>query len=145
MRIIDHCSSCFSSTSSDEGNSDGAGKRKRKKSLFVPLERYVLLLFGGDKKLSDQDYYSTFYASPGVQAKSFCAGKKYEIERKHKVKKRELLDDGLNKSCTTLRDNIIKGETVIEANFHSLNWRNEVSTRPGDEVFPHSLCLNEMS
>lgn len=107
MRIIDHCPSCFSSTSSDEGNSDGARKRKRKK-LFMPLERYALLVFGVDKKLSDRDYYSKFYASPAVQAKSFCAGKKYEIERKHKVKKRELRSV---QSCAIRRDNNTEGES----------------------------------
>lgn len=82
----------------------------------MPFERYAILVFGGDNKLSDQEYYSKFYASTAVQPKYFCAGKKYEIERKHKIKKRELLNDGLNNATrnyttSACRDNNIKGES----------------------------------
>lgn len=61
----------------------------------MPFERYATLVFG-DRKFSDRDYYSKFYTSAAVQPKYFCAGKKYEIERKHKIKKRELLNDKLS-------------------------------------------------
>lgn len=119
MRFIDHCPNCFSSTSSDEGNSDGDKRKKRRKTLFNPLERYVsaLVLSGGNRKVADRDFYSKFYDSAAVQPKYFCAGKKYEIERKHKVKKRELLNDkagGNGRNYTTAiyryHDNI-KGES----------------------------------
>jgi hypothetical protein len=96
MRLIEHCPNCFTSTS-DEGNSDGGDKKKkRRKKLFMPLERYAILVFGD--KFSDRDYYSKFYTSAAVQPKYFGAGKKYEIERKHKIKKRELLNDKLSNS-----------------------------------------------
>lgn len=81
----------------------------------MPFERYAILVFGGgDNKLSDREYYSKFYTSTAVQPKYFCAGKKYEIERKHKIKKRELLNDGLGngRHCiTTTADKNIKGES----------------------------------
>lgn len=116
MRLIDHCPNCFSSTSSEEGNSDGDKRRKRRKKLFMPFERYAILVFGGDSKLSDREYYSKFYTSAAIQPKFFCAGKKYEIERKHKIKKRELTNDGLSNgryyttSSVHSNDNDIKGE-----------------------------------
>lgn len=81
----------------------------------MPFERYAILIFG-DGKFNDRDYYSKFYTSATVQPKYFCAGKKYEIERKHKIKKRELLNDKLSNSehyptsTITCGDNI-KGET----------------------------------
>lgn len=111
MRLIDHCPNCFSSTS-DEGNSDGERRKRKRKKLFIPFERCAILFFG-DNKLSDREYYSKFYTSTAVQPKYFCAGKKYEIERKHKIKKRELLNDGLGNSrhCTTTGDKNIKGES----------------------------------
>lgn len=141
MRLIDHCPSCFSSTSSDEGNSDGGRKRKRK-TLLMPLERYALLLFGGDKKIRARDYYSKFYASPAVQAKSFCAGKKYKIERKHKVKKRELFGDGLSKSYTTLGDSNIKGESHWNEMFKVR--ADETKSPSVDKVFHrHGLSVIE--
>lgn len=120
MRFIDQCPNCFSSTSSEEATSDGdkakKKKKSRRKSLFLPFERYALLVFGGDRKISDHDFYSKFYASAAVQPKYFCAGKKYEIERKHKVKKRELLNDKLSngRHYTTgiaCRADNIRGET----------------------------------
>lgn len=84
----------------------------------MPFEHYAILVFG-DGKISDREYYSKFYTSPAVQPKYFCAGKKYEIERKHKIKKRELLNDGLDngRRCTTsaanrVGDNI-KGERPV--------------------------------
>lgn len=82
-----------------------------------PFERYALLVFGGDVKVSHRDFYSKFYASAAVQPKYFCAGKKYEIERKHKVKKRELLNDKLSSvwndstSIVRLADNIRRSES----------------------------------
>ena len=113
MRLIDHCPNCFSSTS-DEGNSDGERKKKKRKKLFMPFERYAILVFGRDSKISDQDYYSKFYTSTAVQPKYFCAGKKYEIERKHKIKKRELLNNALGngRHCAAITaDKNIKGES----------------------------------
>jgi hypothetical protein len=115
MRLIDHCPNCLSSTSSsDEASAtptaSGAARKKRRK-LFLPS-----LVFG-DGKLDARDYYSKFYTSPAVQLKSFCAGKKYEIERKHKIKKRDMLNAGLSNArrrCTTSatnRGDNIKGES----------------------------------
>lgn len=125
MKLIDHCPNCFSSTSSDEGNSDGRkGKRKRKR-FFHPFGRYAMLIFSADSQLADRDFYSKFYTSSSAQPKYFAAGKKYEIERKHKVKKRELLNDG--RSCTTSRDNNIKGESHF------------TETGATDEIFMPSL------
>lgn len=72
-----------------------------------------MLIFGADSQLADRDFYSKFYTSSSAQPKYFAAGKKYEIERKHKVKKRELLNDEFSngRRCTTGRDNNIKGES----------------------------------
>lgn len=118
MRLIERCPNCFSSTSSDEENSDSSDKKKwkeKRKKLFLPFERYAILVFG-DSKISDRDYYSKFYTSTAIQPKYFCAGKKYEIERKHKIKKRELLNDKLSNirhyptSANSHGDNI-KGES----------------------------------
>jgi hypothetical protein len=106
MRIIDRCPNCFSSSSSDETNSDNvdnedicrggkARKRDMKRKLLMPLT--VLSIFGNfDTRLNDQrDYYSKFYTAPTIQPRWFCRGKKYEIERKHKVKKRDLFNGKL--------------------------------------------------
>lgn len=80
-----------------------------------PLERYAVLMFGGDNKLSDRDFYSKFYASAAVQPKYFCASKKYEIERKHKIKKRELLNDKVSNNrryvTSSARHDNIRGES----------------------------------
>lgn len=119
MRFIDYCPNCFSSTSSDEGNSNGDKKEKKRRKTLTSFERYASLVFGGDNKLSDQDFYSKFYASAAVQPRYFCGGKKYEIERKHKTKKRELLNDRLSngrhdKTCLPRRDNV-KGMIVMKA------------------------------
>jgi hypothetical protein len=116
MRFIDHCPNCFSSTSSDEGNSDGdkvKKKSRRMNKLFMPFERYAILVFGGDSKITDREYYSKFYSTASVQACHHGAGKKYEIERKHKVKKRELLNDKLSnrRHYTTTSNDNIKGES----------------------------------
>lgn len=96
MKLIENCSNCFSSTS-DEGNSDGGdNKTKKRKKFFLQFERYAIFVFGD--KFNDCEYYSKFYTSTAVQPKYFCASKKYEIERKHKIKKRELLNDKLRNS-----------------------------------------------
>lgn len=90
---------------------------------MCPFERYALIVFGGDVKISHRDFYSKFYASSAVQPKYFCAGKKYEIERKHKVKKRELLNDKLSSSwhystsIVCLADNIRRSESLIKTYF----------------------------
>lgn len=114
MRLIDHCPNCFSSTSSEEGTSSDK-KRKKRKKLFKPFESYAILVFG-DSKLSDREYYSKFYTSGAIQPNFFCASKKYEIERKHKIKKRDLTNDGLSNgryyttSSVHFNDNDTKGE-----------------------------------
>lgn len=77
----------------------------------MPFERYAILVFG-DSKFSDRDYYSKFYTSAAVQPKYFCAGKKYEIERKHKIKKRELLNDKLSNSRHYLTNIICRGDNI---------------------------------
>jgi hypothetical protein len=105
MKLIDRCPSCFSS-SSDDDYSDERGKRERKISGKKLLA--ILILGGYDKRLNDQrEHYSKFYTAPTIQPRLFCRGKKYEIERKHKVKKRDLL------SNSTLSNGAIRGREII--------------------------------
>lgn len=119
MRYIDQLGNCFSSMTSDEESLDSdANRKKRRRSIMIPFERYALLVFGGGRKIENRDFYSKFYASAAIQPKYFCAGKKYEIERKHKVKKRELLNDKLSNgwhhstSIVCLADNIRRSESI---------------------------------
>lgn len=123
MRIIDRCPNCISSSTddSDETLSDGKSFKRREKvgrNFLTPLA--VLILGCDKKKLNDQCefYYSKFYTAPTIQPRFFCRGKKYEIERKHKVKKRDLLSRKSNVcaiSCSELSssdgiDNGFEGE-----------------------------------
>jgi hypothetical protein len=93
MKIIDRCPSCLSSstTTDDYDSNDTHEKRDNKigKRLLSPL---ALLVLGCDKKFSVDQHYSRFYTASTVQPHLFCRGKKYAIERKHKVKKRDLLN-----------------------------------------------------
>jgi hypothetical protein len=83
--------------------------------------KYAAMVLGGDsRKFSDCEYYSKFYTAAAIQPKYFCAGKKYQIERKHKIKKRDLFNDKLNRRqiiATAIRrvatddSNQIEGET----------------------------------
>lgn len=83
----------------------------------MPLEHYATLVFGSYRKINDNDFYSKFYATAAVQPTFICAGKKYEIERKHKIKKRALLNEKLSNSrhyttnISSSNDNI-KGERL---------------------------------
>lgn len=124
MKIIDRCSNCFSSSSSadDKGknnknncknNSDGEkeveeaeyaeidkskNKRKKKRNLLMPLA--ILMLNAADKKINDQrEFYSKFYTASCIQPHVFSRGKKYVIERKHKIKKRDLRADKLSNNA----------------------------------------------
>lgn len=93
MKIIDRCPSCLSSSSDDNDIKDAPEKREPKivkKKLLMP---FAIFVFGRDNKFNDQrEFYSKFYTAPTIQPHLFCHGKKYEIERKHKVKKRDLLN-----------------------------------------------------
>ncbi|KAG5678397.1 hypothetical protein PVAND_008074 [Polypedilum vanderplanki] len=94
MKIIDRCPSCLSSSSNDNDIKDAPEKRElkfAKKKLLTPLSIFIL---GRDNKFNDQrEFYSKFYTAPTIQPHLFCHGKKYKIERKHKVKKRDLLNN----------------------------------------------------
>lgn len=83
-------------------NDDNAktNKKKRKKgNLFMPLA-ILMLNAAVDKKICDQrEFYSKFYTASCIQPRIFCHAKKYEIERKHKVKKRDLLNDKLSNNA----------------------------------------------
>lgn len=123
MKIIDRCPNCFSSNDDNNNNYDAdkrmkyneeeegeyaeilddksknkAKKKKKKRNLLMPLAMFMLN--AADKKISDQrEFYSKFYTSSCIQPHVFCRGKKYEIERKHKVKKRDLLNDKLSNNA----------------------------------------------
>lgn len=100
MKIIDRCPNCFSSNNddSDKKHEDEVEyaeigseipKKKRKRNLLMPLA--YLMLSVADNKINDQrGFYSKFYTA-SCQPRVFCHGKKYKIERKHKVKKSDLL------------------------------------------------------
>lgn len=122
MKIIDRCPNCFSSNDDNNNNYDAdkrmkyneeeegeyaeilddksknKAKKKKKRNLLMPLAMFMLN--AADKKISDQrEFYSKFYTSSCIQPHVFCRGKKYEIERKHKVKKRDLLNDKLSNNA----------------------------------------------
>lgn len=100
MKIIDRCPNCFSSGSVDSDKRheneaeyseirDNIPKKKKKRNLLMPLA--FMMLNVADNKIKDQrEFYSKFYTT-SCQPRIFCHGKKYKIERKHKVKKRDLL------------------------------------------------------
>jgi hypothetical protein len=93
----------------------------------MPLALFMFT--AADKQIKDQrEFYSKFYTNSCIQPRVFCRGKKYEIERKHKVKKRDLLNDKLGNNAisgsgkcfallnsqTTAADKIdIEGESEI--------------------------------
>lgn len=115
MKIIDRCPNCFSSNDGNNNYDTKEGeydkildyksknkaeerKKKKKTNLLMPLA--IFMLNAADKKISDErDFYSKFYTSSCIQPRIFCHGKKYEIERKHKVKKRDLLIDKLSNNA----------------------------------------------
>lgn len=119
MKIIDKCPNCISSSTddSDETLSDEKQRQKKRKNFLTPL---AVLLLGCDKKLNDQrEFYSKFYTAPTIQPRIFSRSKKYEIERKHKVKKRDLMNSKLNISAISSGSEIhltssddIEGETI---------------------------------
>lgn len=100
MKIIDQCPNCFSPKSDDSDNKredevdyaeiqDEIPKKKKKRNFLTPLA--FLMLSIADNRISDQrEFYSKFYTT-SCQPRVFCGSKKYKIERKHKVKKRDLL------------------------------------------------------
>lgn len=97
MRFIDYCPNCFSSSSSDEANVSSDVTKKTSSRKHRKFMKYATMVLGDSRKFSDCEYYSKFYTAAAVQPKYFCAGKKYEIERKHKIKKRDLLNGKLNR------------------------------------------------
>lgn len=123
MKIIDRCPNCISSSTeeSDEVLSDEKYHKRREKIRKKFLSPLAILILGCDKKLNDQrEFYSKFYTAPTIQPRFFCHAKKYEIERKHKVKKRDLMNDKLNIAAISCAestasdgiDNSIEGETI---------------------------------
>lgn len=101
MKFISQCPNCFTSSTddSDETNLSDAKNKSLRKKILLPLAVFV---FGCDKRLKDQrDYYSKFYTAPTIQPRCFSRGKKYEIERKHKVKKRDLLSNSAIRGFTS--------------------------------------------
>lgn len=121
---LNYCSNCFSSASLSTDNVDnsinaaGVFKGSTKRKLIMPLEQYAMLLFGNksewnnkycDNIKSHREYYSKFYTT--AQLKFFSAGKEYAIERKHKVKKRDLLND---KFRNNVNSQITKSNNVNE-------------------------------
>ncbi|CAO1312164.1 unnamed protein product [Diamesa tonsa] len=118
---LNYCSNCFSSASLSSDNVDnsinaaGVFKGSTKRKLIMPLEQYAMLLFGNksewnnkycDNIKSHREYYSKFYTT--AQLKFFSAGKEYAIERKHKVKKRDLLNDKLRNNDTNKNSQIFE-------------------------------------
>lgn len=121
MKIIDRCPNCFSPSDDNNNNyatdkrmkhdeeaeyaeilddksKNKAKQKKKKRNLLMPLA--IFMLNAADKKISDRrEFYSKFYTSSCIQPRVFCHGKKYEIERKHKVKKRDLLNDKLSNNA----------------------------------------------
>jgi hypothetical protein len=74
-----------------------------------------LIFCEGDKNICKRDYYTKFYTSKGIQPKLFNASKKYRIERKFKIKKRESFNrkfDAAVDECESGNTNVdeIKGE-----------------------------------
>lgn len=99
MKIIDKCPSCISSSTedSDETLSDEKQRQHKRKNFLTP---FAIFIHGCDKKFKDQrEFYSKFYTAPTIQPRIFSRSKKYEIERKHKVKKRDLMNSKLNISA----------------------------------------------
>ncbi|CAO1373593.1 unnamed protein product [Diamesa serratosioi] len=122
---LNYCSNCFSSASLSSDNVDssmnatGVFKGSTKRKLIMPLEQYAMLLFGNksewnneycDKIKSHREYYSKFYTT--AQLKFFSAGKEYAIERKHKVKKRDLLDNKSRTQVTNKNSQIIESKSI---------------------------------
>ena len=110
MRLLDQCSNCFSSAS---GHGDKSNERSHKNEWKNVLEKIAnICVLKNGNKITEKEYYSKFYTSPFVQLKYFNAAKKYKLERKHKVKKRELLIDNLRRgsSKTTSHRDCIKNE-----------------------------------
>lgn len=93
MKLFDQCSSCLYSSSSEilpPEISDSNGNTGKRNKILGPLKELAQLIFcEGDKKICNRDYYTKFYTSKGIQPKFFNASKKYQVERKHKIKKRD--------------------------------------------------------
>lgn len=122
---LNYCSNCFSSASLSSDNVDnsiksaGVFKGSTKRKLIMPLEQYAMLLFGNkcewnnkycDNIKSHREYYSKFYTT--AQLKFFSAGKEYAIERKHKVKKRDLLNDKFRNHVTSKNYQITESNKI---------------------------------
>ena len=111
MKIIDRC--CLSSNRDDNDKihvneveyaeiKEDKIPKKRKKLNFLAF----LML---DKINQKHEFYSKFYTA-SCQPRVFCRGKKYKIERKHKIKKRDL-HVGANK---------LSGNAISVSNFNKI-------------------------
>lgn len=122
---LNYCSNCFSSASLSSDNVDNSMKAasvfkgSTKRKLIMPLEQYAMMLFGNksewNNKYSDnikshREYYSKFYTT--AQLKFFSAGKEYAIERKHKLKKRDLLNDKFRNHVTSNNSQINDSKNI---------------------------------
>lgn len=133
---FNYCSNCLSTASLSSDNVDSSmkatdvfkGSTKRRK-LIMPLEQYAMLLFGNksewkneycDNIKSHREYYSKFYTT--AQLKFFSAGKEYAIERKHKVKKRDLLDNKFRTHVTNKSSQIIVSKNINNQGKIHLNY-----------------------
>ena len=129
MKIIDRCPNCISSSTeeSDETLSDEKQyqrqQNKKRRNFLTP---FAIFINGCDKKFNDQrEFYSKFYTAPTIQPRIFSRGKKYEIERKHKVKKRDLMSSKLNISAISSGSEFnltssdgVEGETIKYTQIH---------------------------
>jgi hypothetical protein len=99
MKLVHQCPSCLFSSSTEELPSEidnSKGRKGPRNRIFGSLKEFAQFIFcDGDKNLTNRDYYTKFYTSKGIQPKIFNASKKYNIERKHKIKKRE----SFNRKC----------------------------------------------
>lgn len=71
------------------GFNEFAAKRKQAQ-IFSHFKSYVFSVLSCDDKFCDRDFYSKFYTSSSLMPKFFNAAKKYKVERKIKIKKRDL-------------------------------------------------------
>ena len=111
---IPECPTCFFPSSALQSDTElkigGRDFKPRKKRVNRIEKLALLVLGGGSREISHKQYYSKFYTNS--HPKLYVAGKKYEVERKHKIKKRELCSKtNLNLKCNNDED--ARGEADI--------------------------------